>query len=111
MSIEHRELGYGSKTLSLDINWETGSASVRFGTRFPRLLFPKVEGETTEIFLEAERTIFDLVGKNGIPLTLKFDTANLKLKLWAKARKELLGFDIEPDGFLDYRITISKKYF
>jgi hypothetical protein len=111
MSIEHRELVCGSKSLSLDVNLEIGNASVRFGTRYPRWLFLHRANETTAVFRQADQILRDLADRQGAPITLRFDTANLKLKLWVEAKKKMLGFDsVDPDGTGDYRITITKKY-
>lgn len=110
MSVEHKDLFYGRKSLSLDVNLETGSASIRFGTRTPSWLYWRRVHETTKLFKKADQRLRDLVDKWGTPITLRFDTADAKMKLWAESRKEELGFDSIETGGGGYRITVTKNY-
>lgn len=110
MSKEHSLIEYGSKNISIDINIEKRSASVRFGTREPLWLHKRVGGETTFLFSKADELLNEISKIYG-PITLTFDTANNKLKLWAHAQKENFNFsEITIDGDLGYRITVVKKY-
>jgi hypothetical protein len=110
MPVEHTEIFYGSKTLSLDVNPEAKSASIRYGTRTPSWLFRRREGETTILFKKADELLTDIAKRQG-SIHLIFDTANSKMKLWVQANKELFGFDrVDTDGDQAYRITVIKKY-
>lgn len=112
MLIEHKDLRYGRKTLSVDINVDKKTASVRFGTREPGWLFRRKPGETTIIFQQAELILQSKVQQLDYPIQLLFDTANSQLKLWARDKKDLLGFDsIEPNDLDAYRITVLKTYY
>ena len=111
MSIEQRELAYGGKTLTVCINTETKSAQFRFGTREPRWLHQRVNGETTAIFKLGENVVRENVVLLGVPIRMTFDTANSNLKLWVFAHKDDLQFDkIDPENPRSYRITVMKTY-
>jgi len=110
MSLEHYDLGYGSKNISVDINTDLASASIRFGKRYPSWIFKHKEGETTLLFQEADKILQNFVDSHAGVLTLKFDTANPKLKLWAQAKKEVLGFDSVEKNGIGYRVTVTKRY-
>ena len=110
MSKEHSLIEYGSKNISIDINIEKRSASIRFGTREPQWLYKRIDGETTFLFSKADELLNEITKIYG-PITLTFDTANNKLKLWAHSQKENFNFsEITIDGEWGYRITVVKKY-
>lgn len=110
MSCEHRDFAYGSKTLSLDINPDKGSASLRFGTRTPSWFYPRRVGETTKIFLMASEVIKKRAEEIGKDILLRGDTSNTNMKLWVLHNLEALGFKFEEGGENSYRIVFSKKY-
>lgn len=111
MKIEQRELVYGSKTLSVSVNPDTGSATFRFGTREPRWLHRRISGETTAIFQLGEEILLQEVAASGKPVSLVFDTASSRLKLWACAHADDLHFDhVEPPDPTAYRVTVTKTY-
>jgi hypothetical protein len=95
----------------VDINSDTHTASIRIGTRDPLWLHPRIPGESTHLFLEAENVIRQRVEEKGFPITLRFDTANSAMKQWILVQKDVLGFDIvEPDDPQAYRLTVVKTY-
>lgn len=108
----HKNLAFGSKTLSVDIYVDRASATMRFGTRNIPLIGRRIPGETTRIFLEGEQVIQKAVESTGSPIRLQFDTANTRLKAWLRARKEELGLRVEPEEDTGdvYRLTESKNY-
>lgn len=102
---------YGAKTLSLDVSHDVGTASIRFGTRYPRILYPKLPSETTILFSVADHVLQTMARDVAEPLTLRFDTADDNLKRWVVARWEALGFDdVDPPDPDAYRITVTKRY-
>jgi hypothetical protein len=106
--IQHTDIFYGSKILSVDINVESYTASLRFGNRSGFFIKKKPE-ETTEICIRGDSTIQQTADSIKQPITLRFDTANSRLKLWALSVQDKFGFTIE-GGIDDYRITVSKEY-
>lgn len=105
------ELHYGSKSLSVDISESADTASIRFGTLYPRWLHPRKSGETTTIFRLAETIILAEAQRRGRSIVLTFDTANFKLKSWVIDKKTDLGFDmVEPGTERAYRQTVRKVY-
>lgn len=105
----HKELSYGSKTLSLNINDEKGTASMRFGTgRTDRK--SRIPGETTCIYLLAEAIICQWVNTKSKEITLRFDTANTNLKKWARFHQEDLGFCLDPEDPNSWRVTVEKTF-
>ena len=108
--IIHRDLRYGGKSLALDINAEKATASIRFGTRrFGKLL--RRPNETAQIYLIAEAIIAKWVLAHNQGLTLRFDTANTNLKVWARLHQEDLGFDVKPANRNSWRVTVVKRFF
>ena len=111
MEIESHEIKHGRKVLKLSINHDRGTATVRFGTREPTLFHRRKPQETTTVFLRADEILQSTAEKQGTPFVLQFDTANSRLKAWAKARQTELGFDsVEPQNEDAYRITVTKTY-
>lgn len=107
----HEEFALGRKTISVDINLQLHRASIRFGSR-NGLFINKIPGETTRLFLVADNLIQNVTNEASHAITLNFDTANGNLKLWARTKAPILGFDsIEPEDKESYRITVEKKYF
>ena len=107
----HKDIYTGSKSLSVDISPENGTATIRFGTRTPRWLYPRKQGETTEIFHKAEKVLYSVASSLRTSLLLRFDTANTNLKQWILANGEQLGFDsVDPPSARAYRITVHKIY-
>ncbi len=110
MTIEHREFFFGRKNVSLDMNTETKTATIRFGTQEPRWLHPKKMSETTIIFHMAEKTLQQTVEETQEPYTLLFDTSNTNLKKWMRAKSEQLQFDeIVPEDCSSYHVR-AKNY-
>lgn len=110
-SFEHNKFALGHKTLSTDINLQTFTASVRFGSR-KGLFVKKMQGETTGIFLIADNFIQNVANLVNHLIVLRFDTADSNLKLWARAKATRLGFNpIEPKEENSYRVTVIKTYF
>jgi len=107
----HKDIFHGSKSLSVDISPEKGTATIRFGTRTPQWLYPRKKDETTQIFLLADEVISSVARSLKKPVLLRFDTANTNLKHWILARGKQLDFDvIDPLSASAYRITVQKGY-
>ena len=107
--IFHRDLRFGNKTMSVDINGEAGTASVRFGTRIPGEKYRK-PGETTGVYLLAEAVISQWVQIHNREVRLKFDTANSNLKKWSRHHLNDLGFEVEPENPDSWRVTVEKTF-
>lgn len=111
MTIEHKELDFGRKNISLDMNTETKTATIRFGTREPAWLHPKKPNETTTIFQMAGKAIQQKVEEERESYTLVFDTSNTNLKQWIIAKNDQLQFDeIVPDDGSTYHMRAKKMY-
>lgn len=107
----HEVVYYGSKTLSVDMQPERGTATIRFGTRTPRWLYKRKEKETTRIFSMAEDILNAVAIRSGRSILLRFDTANSRLKQWILSNEDTLGFDsVDPRSDRAYRITVEKMY-
>jgi len=107
----HKDVYCGSKSLSIDICPEHGTASIRFGTRTPSWLYPRRKGETTRVFAMADEILASTAAGYGRSLILRFDTANSHLKEWILANETALGFDaLDPRSHRADRITVTKKY-
>lgn len=110
-SLEHNKFALGCKTLLTDINLQTFTASVRFGSR-KGLFIKKLPSETTNIFLMANKFIQHVANSVNHFIILRFDTADSNLKLWARTKASQLEFDsLEPNDENSYRVTIIKTYF
>ncbi len=111
MTIEHREFCFGRKNLSLDINTEAKTASVRFGTQEPSWLHPKKIGETTTIFKMADVILQQRAEEAHESYTLFFDTSNSNLKKWIHHNNDQLQFtEITPEDPSAYHIRAIKIY-
>lgn len=111
MTVEHKLINYGSKVLELDVNLQTHSASIRFGTRRPRWLFRRKLHETTISFQKADAILRHIAKTNGVIVQLRFDTADDRLKKWSRANSKIFGFDqVEPGSEDSYRVTVYKDY-
>ena len=111
MTIEHREFSFGRKNISLDMNTETKTATIRFGTREPLWLHPKKSGETTTIFQIAEEALRQKVEEQQEQYTLLFDTSNTNLKKWIFMKNGQLQFDeIIPKDVSTYHVRAKKIY-
>jgi hypothetical protein len=107
----HKEIYSGSKSLSIDITPEAGTATIRFGTRIPAWRYPREEGETTAIFKRADVILSSSAAVLRKSLILRFDTANTNLKKWALANEDELDFDwVEPHTAEAFRVTVQKTY-
>lgn len=107
----HEDVYCGSKTLSVDIQSENGTATIRFGTRTPRWLYKRKEKETTRIFFMADTILRSVAVRSGRSILLRFDTANSRLKQWILSNEDELGFDtVDPRSDRAYRITVEKMY-
>lgn len=111
MTTIHKDVYKGSKTLSIDISVEQGTATIRFGTREPRWLYWRQAGETTAVFKEADVLLTEMSRRLRKSIILRFDTANTHLKQWILAHEDELGFDdVVPRTSRAYRVTVQKTY-
>lgn len=111
MTTIHKDIYAGNKSLSVDINTERNTATVRFGSRIPRWLYRKQPGETTTVFRLADQLLADTARSLHKSLILRFDTANRHLKHWILAHEAEFDFDaVEPRDIRAYRMTVRKTY-
>lgn len=111
MTIEHKEFCFGRKNISLDMNTETKTATIRFGTQEPLWLHPKKPHETTTIFQMAGKAIQQKVEEQCESYTLLFDTSNTNLKNWIMTKNDQLQFDeIVPSDVSTYHVRAKKVY-
>lgn len=107
----HKDVYYWSKALSVDIQPERGTATIRFGTRTPQWIYKRKEGEITHAFFMADEFLRSVAVQSGRSILLRFDTANSRLKKWVLHSKDHLGFDsVDPRSDQAYRITVEKTY-
>jgi hypothetical protein len=106
-----RDFHYGRKSISVNVNMDKLSASIRIGT-IGQWWRKKNIGETTSVFLKADSFIQDIADNRNQSICLIFDTADTNLKIWARTRKDFLHFDsVEPVDIDSYRLTVRKTYF
>ena len=108
--LECYNFALGKKTLSLDINLTAYTASARFGNR-SGLFHRRFPHETTQIFSLADQKLTEVARRINHPITLTFDSADSKLKLWMMDQAEIFKFNsITPNDPKAFRETVTKIY-